>query len=93
MKKVIWNALVSAVTFVAAWGARELATNLWTRVSDTEGPVNPADKSVTWPAATGWALLAGAAGGLARVLGRRGSAELWEHTTGTPPPGLQTSPA
>ncbi len=91
MKKMLWKGLVTVVSFAAAAVARNLATTAWSKVSDTEGPVNPADESVTWPAATGWALLAGAAGGIARVLGRRGSAAAWKSATGETPPGIQTA--
>ncbi len=91
MKKFVWKGLVSLVTFLAAAAARNVATSAWSKVSDTEGPVNPADESVSWPAATGWALLAGAAGGIARVLGRRGSAAAWKTATGETAPGIQTA--
>ncbi|MBT8200153.1 MAG: DUF4235 domain-containing protein [Acidimicrobiia bacterium] len=91
MKKLLWKGLVAVVTFAAAAAARNVATVAWSKVADTDEPVNPADTSVSWPAATGWALLAGAAGGIARVLGRRGSAAAWKSATGEHPPGVQVA--
>lgn len=91
MKKTLWNVITTTVAMGAAWAARQAATSLWSRLSDADAPVNPADRSVSWPQAAGWAMLAGGAAGLARVLGRRGAAAAWESTTGTTPPGLEVA--
>lgn len=91
MKKFMWNAVASLVAFGAAWVARQGATAVWSRVSETDGPVNPADRSVTWTSALGWAALAGIAAGLARVVGRRGAATAWEGFVGETPPGVEAA--
>lgn len=93
MQKTLWNVLTTSVAVGAAWAARQAATALWSRLSDAEAPVNPADRSVSWPEAAGWAVLAGSAAGLARVLGRRGAAAAWETATGATPPGIQPARA
>ncbi len=91
MQTVVWKALTSVVAFSAAWLAREAATAVWTRLSDTDGPVNPADRSISWTDAMGWAALAGISAGLARVVGRRSAATAWEGITGDTPPGLKAA--
>lgn len=87
-EKALWKTLAWLSTVAAAWAARQAATALWSKVSDTEAPVNPADKSVGWIEAAGWAAVAGLAGGLARVLARRGAAAAWQQVTGDDPPAV-----
>lgn len=87
----MWKALVSVAAFVAAWAAREAAHRAWAALGESEGPVNPADRTIAWSQAIGWAALIGLAGGVARVLGRRGAAAAWERATGEMPPGLETA--
>lgn len=88
-QKSAWKVVSWIAAAGAALAGRKAATALWSRMSDTESPVNPADRSVTWIEATGWATLAGLTAGLARVLGRRGAAAAWEQVTGDTPPGLK----
>lgn len=88
MQRTLWKILASMAAMASAWAAREAANTVWSRVSDTEAPVNPADRSVSWSAAIGWALLAGIAAGMARVVGRRSAVAAWERVTGDPPPGV-----
>ena len=61
---------------------------MWHRVSDAEPAEDPADRTVSWSQAAAWAVLAGVAGGLARVIARRGAAVAWEGLTGEAPPGI-----
>lgn len=91
MEKTVWKLLSTFAALGAAWAAREAATLVWTQFSDDEAPVNPADRSISWPGAIGWAVLAGAAAGLARVTGRRGAAAAWTSVTGEAPPGLRVA--
>lgn len=85
---VLWKAVSGLLGFVAAWAARKASTSLWTNLTKTEAPVNPADRSITWPSAVGWATVAGMTAGLARVLGRRGAAAVWESVADEAPPGM-----
>ncbi len=91
VKSKVWSVIVTGAAMVAAWVAREAAAKLWSRFADTEAPVNPADRSSSWGAATGWAVVAGVAAGVARVLGRRGAASAWEQVTGETAPGLEAA--
>lgn len=88
MKRIAWKTLTGVFAMGAAWAARQAATALFTRVSDTETPLNPADTSVRWSEALGWAALAGLSAGLARVVAKRGAAEVWTAMADEPPPGL-----
>lgn len=91
MNQAIWKMLTALAGFVAAWASRQAATALWTQFSDTDGPMNPADRSISWASAAGWAVVAGLTGGLARVVARRGAAGAWQMATGDSPPGIQTA--
>jgi hypothetical protein len=84
-----WNLVVGAASVAAAVAARKLATASWSRFGNTEAPVNPADREATWPDALMWAVFAGSLAGVARVMGRRGAAAVWERATGSAPPGLR----
>lgn len=88
MKPLAWKAFAGLSAVAAAWAARQAATMIWSRASDTEGPINPADNSITWSEALGWAGLAGLLAGVARVVGRRGAVAAWEGVTGETPPGV-----
>ncbi len=87
--KLIWKAVAAVAAFVAAEAARHGTTAVWSRISDVEPPVNPADRSIDWGDAFSWALFAGLAAGLARVIARRSAAAAWEARTGQTPPGVR----
>lgn len=91
MQNAVWKALTGLSAVAAAMAARKGATSVWSKLSDTEPPVNPADRSVSWKEAAGWAVLAGVAAGVARVVARRISAQVWEKATGETPPGIQAA--
>lgn len=88
-QKTVWNISATLAAAATAWAGRKAATALWSRVSDAEGPVNPADRSINWADAVGWALVAGVTAAMARVLARRGAAAAWEKVTGDAPPGVE----
>ena len=87
-EKAMWNVFAGVGAFLAALAARKLAALLWEQFSDSEPPVNPADRNASWAEAAGWAAVAGITAGVARVLARRGSAAAWESFTGETPPGV-----
>ena len=82
---MIWKMFAGASAVAAAWAGRQLATKAWSAMSDEDPPVNPADSSISWKDALGWAAVAGVSAGLARVLARRGAAAAWERATGEQP--------
>lgn len=86
--QMIWKIVAWISTAAAAWAARQATAVVWSQVSDTEGPVNPADRSASWTEAFSWAVVAGLAAALARVLARRGAAAAYESVTGETPPGI-----
>jgi hypothetical protein len=86
MKKLTYNALSTIVGLVAAVAVRKLVSALWT--SDTEIPLNPADRRTSWSEALTWGLAMAAGAAVARVVALRGTAAGWEKMTGETPPGI-----
>jgi hypothetical protein len=52
-------------------------------------PTNPESPDTTWQEAVGWAIVSGAAVGVARLLATRTAANYWRKSTGELPPGLE----
>ena len=87
-KETTWNVVAWVAAAGAAWAGRKAATAVWTRVSDSQAPVNPAHRDTSWSEAVAWAVIAGAIAATARVLARKGAATAWESFTGDAPPGV-----
>ena len=75
----------------AAYLARKGVTAMWKVATGNPPPANPEDPDVTWPEAVGWALLSGAAIGLARLVASRQAAAWYRKSTGRLPSHLQES--
>jgi hypothetical protein len=86
MKKLTYNALSTVAGLAAAVVARKIVSALWR--SDTEPPLNPADRRTTWREALAWALATAVGAAVARVVALRGTAAGWERATGETPPGI-----
>jgi hypothetical protein len=86
MKKLTYNALSSIAGLVAAIAVRKIVSALWR--SDTETPLNPADRRTSWSEALAWGLATAVGAGVARVVALRGAATGWEKVTGETPPGI-----
>jgi hypothetical protein len=86
MKKLIYNALSTVAGLVAALAVRKVISALWR--SDTETPLNPADRRTSWSEALAWGLATAIGAGVARVVALRGAAAGWEKATGETPPGI-----
>jgi hypothetical protein len=86
MKKLTYNALSSIAGLVAAVAVRKIVSALWR--SDTETPLNPADRRTSWGEALAWGLATAVGAGVARVVALRGAAAGWEKATGETPPGI-----
>lgn len=86
MKNLTYQALSGAAGIVAAVAARKIVSALWT--SDTETPLNPADRRISWKEALAWGLAAAVGAGVARVVALRWTAAGWERVTGDAPPGI-----
>lgn len=85
-----WKVLTTVLGAGSAIATRNLVAGLWSSFSDTPAPVNPADRRASWQQAAAWGVLAGMGAGLARVVGERAAAGIWDRTTGGDPPGLST---
>ena len=85
---VPYKLLAAGGTFGAAFVARKAVTSGWKLVTGNEPPANPEDPEVEWAEAIGWALLSGAAIGLARLVANRQAAVWWAQATGASPADL-----
>jgi hypothetical protein len=86
MKKLTYDALSTIAGLVAAVAARKIISALWS--SDTETPLNPADRRTSWSEALAWGLATAIGAAVARVVALRGTASGWEKVTGETPPGI-----
>jgi hypothetical protein len=86
MKKLTYNALSTIAGLVAAVAVRKIISALWR--SDTETPLNPADRRTSWSEALAWGLATAIGAAVARVVALRGAASGWEKMTGETPPGI-----
>lgn len=84
------SAAYGAASTVAAIGAgiatRTAIKSLWKRTTGNEPPNDPADPTVAWKEALAWAAATGVGVGVARVVGRRLAADVWEKRSGKPAP-------
>lgn len=88
MKKLTYNALSTVAGIAAAVAARKIVSALWR--SDTEPPLNPADRRTSWQEALAWGLATAIGAAVARVVALRGTSAGWEKMTGESPPGVAT---
>ncbi len=86
MKKLTYDALSTVAGLAAALVARKIVSALWR--SDTETPLNPADRRTSWQEALAWGLATAVGAAVARVVALRGTARGWEKVTGETPPGI-----
>jgi hypothetical protein len=86
MKKLAYRALSTVAGIGAAVAARKIVSALWQ--SDTDPPLNPADRRTSRQEALTWALATAIGAAVARVVARRGASEGWERATGDTPTGI-----
>jgi hypothetical protein len=86
MKQLTYNALSTVAGIGAAVAARKLVSALWR--SDTQTPLNPADRRTSWREALAWGLATAVGAAVARVVALRGTAAGWEKLSGETPPGV-----
>lgn len=88
--ELLWKALATGASIIAAVAARNLATAGWKKGhAGDDPPTNPADPTTSWGEALGWTVLVGVLAGVARLVARRSAAEVWTNVQGSTPPGLQ----
>ena len=86
MKQLTYRAISGLAGVLAAMVARQVVSKLWR--SDTEPPLNPADRRISWKEALGWGLASAVGAAVARVVALRLTAAGWERATGETPPGV-----
>ena len=91
--KTAYKLLALAASLVGAIVARKALTLGWRAVKGKEPPANPEHPEVTWAEAASWAIVSGAAVGLARMIAQKRVAASWHRSTGSLPPGLEDTAA
>ena len=84
-----FKVLTLVATVGAAMVARKVVARTWQLAAGNPPPANPEDPEVTWKESVSFALLSGAAIGLARMVASREAAAWFRKTTGRLPANLQ----
>lgn len=87
--KTGYRLMTVVATAAGAFAARKVLAAIWKIASGKEPPANPEHPEVTWPEAISWAVLSGAAVGVARLIAQKKVAASWHRSTGVLPPGLK----
>lgn len=85
-RTVMWRLVSMGAAAAAGAAAQRTMTFAWTRVSDRDGPPDPASRDTPWPEAIAWAVATGVGFGVARMLANRSASAVWELATDAPPP-------
>jgi hypothetical protein len=88
---IAWRFLSGATGVLVGILIRLVLNQIWKRFgpSDHDPALNPADRRTSWAEALIWSVAAGVGVGVARVVGERLTAEVWELATGEAPPGVE----
>jgi hypothetical protein len=89
MGTLMWKVLDTGAVLGADVISRRLVTRGWKTATGRKPPTNPADPTVSWPRAFGWAVASGACVGVARLLATRRAAEYYTQSAGHLPKALQ----
>lgn len=84
-----WKIFGTLSAVFAGIAARKVLVKGYTTATGHPPPANPATPGTEWHEAVGWALLSGAAMGLARMLATRKAADYYRKSTGHLPPGME----
>jgi hypothetical protein len=88
MKQLSFRAISGLAGLLAALATRQLVSALWR--GDTDPPLNPADRRISWKEAMAWAFATAIGAAVARVVALRAAAAGWEKATGETPPVIAT---
>lgn len=72
----------TAAALGAAWLMRKTLESSWVKLTGREAPENPESDETTWGEALAWAVVSGAALGVARLVARRGTISTMSKATG-----------
>lgn len=84
-----WKVLGTLSAVTAGVAARKLLVAGFTKTTGKNPPANPEAPDTSWREAVGWAVLSGAAMGLARMLATRKAANFYRKATGHLPKNMQ----
>jgi Protein of unknown function (DUF4235) len=84
-----WRLVGGLSALAAGVAARKAIQLAWQTATGKHPPTNPESPDTTWQEAVGWAVISGAAVGVARLLATRTAASYWRRSTGELPPGLE----
>jgi hypothetical protein len=84
-----WRLVGGLSTVAAGFAARKAIQLAWQTATGKAPPTNPESPDTTWQEAVAWAVISGAAVGLARLIATRTAANYWRRSTGQLPPGLE----
>lgn len=85
MGPMAWKLLAAGAAAVATAVADRAIRSAWKATTGDEPPANPTNPDVEWREAIGWAVLSGAAIGIARLLAQRRAAAYYRNSSGTLP--------
>jgi len=86
---LMWRVIGTGSAVVAAAAAQRGLTVAWKAATGKEPPTIPEDPDTEWKDAVAWALLSGAAIGLARLFATRKAALYYRRSTGHLPDDMR----
>ena len=89
MGSMMWRFLGTGSAVVAATVADKGIRVAWRAATGSEPPTIPEDPDTRWGEAVAWALVSGAAIGLARLVATRRAAAYYKRSTGELPKALR----
>lgn len=89
MNALMWRVIGTGSAVVAAAAAQRGLTVAWKAATGKEPPTIPEDPDTEWKDAVAWALLSGAAIGLARLFATRKAALYYRRSTGHLPDDMR----
>jgi hypothetical protein len=84
-----WRILGGLSAVLAGVAARKVLVKSWRLATGNDPPANPEAPDTSWQEAVGWAVVSGAAMGVARLLATRKAAAYYRRSTGHLPPGME----
>ena len=89
MNALLWRVVGTGSAVLAGVAAQKGLTMVWRAATGDDPPTIPEDPDTEWKDAVAWALLSGAAIGLARLFATRRAALYYRRSTGELPPALR----
>ncbi len=89
MGSLAWKVLGTGAAAIATALAEKGIRSAWRVTTGDEPPDNPDNPDIEWRRAIAWALLSGAAIGLARLVATRRAAEYYRNSSGALPKAMR----